>query len=102
MMVENGTFVLEYQDVPCLTLTCFETQSKEIAFIEGVCSNPKVDQFTRPIFTDFIFDHAFKYLKDKGFKRAIIFTDKDRLAERYSAIGMVKTCNNLTSLMRAL
>jgi hypothetical protein len=102
MMISDGTFVLEYEDKPVMTLTAFKTQSKEIAYFEGYCRCPKLDTLVSNQLGVILWNHGYKYLKDNGFKRAIALTDKLALRNRYLELGMDWNLSNLYSLGKVL
>lgn len=102
MMTEEGTFVLEYEGKPILTLSVLMTQSKEIAYFEGYCAKPGIEKQLRNDLGEILFEHAYEFLRNRGFKRVIIFTDKPSLVHRYEELGMVKNMNGLYAMGRVL
>lgn len=102
MMTEEGTFVLELDDEPVMTLSVLMTQSKEIAFFEGYCSKPGLDKEIRNSLGKMLWAYGYEFLKDRGYKRVIAYTDKDALAERYQNLGMRPNVSGLHSLGRVL
>lgn len=102
MMCEDGTFILELGTEPVMTLSVLLTQSKEISYFEGYCAKPGLSKENSNDCGNILWDHCYKYLRDKGYKRVIIFTDKDSLARRYMDLGMTKAVGGLTSLAREL
>lgn len=102
MMVEDGTFVLECEDMPVLTLTALYTQSKKVAFLEGYCAKPKLDPSLRNLLGEILWSHAISYLKNLGFLRVNILTDKEALVRRYQKLGMHLQLSGLHSLGREI
>jgi|SRR6478735_2608065 len=102
MMIENGTFILENDHQPVMTLTAFMTQSKEVSYIEGYCAKPGLDSALRRTLGEMIWEHCFQFLRSNGFKRALAFTDKPELVNRYKKFGMIKNMDGLSSLGREL
>lgn len=102
MMISDGTFVLELDDRPVMTLTAFKTQSKEIAYFEGYCRSPDLDRSLSQELGHFLWNHGYQYFKDQGFKRVIAMTDKVALKNRYIELGMDLNLSGLYSLGRVL
>jgi hypothetical protein len=102
MMCEDGTFVVEYDGILIMTLTALMTQSKEIAYIEGYCAKPGLDKKLRREIGEILWNYGFNFLKAKGYKRAIAFTDKPALVKRYKDFGMHENISGLMSLGREL
>lgn len=102
MMIKDGTFVVEYDEIPVMTLTAFKTQSKEISYLEGFCRSPKLDPAESKRLGSLLWNVAFQYLKDEGFKRVICFANKESLKNRYIELGMHETLGGLTALGREL
>ena len=88
MMVEDGTFVVEVGGCPVMTMTVFTTQSKEISYFEGYCSEPGLEKKFRNTIGKSLWEHCYTYLRDRGYKRVLIFTEKHKLVKRYEELGM--------------
>lgn len=102
MMVEDGTFVVEYQGERVMTVTALKTQSQEVAYLEGFCVKPQTDKKLSHEFSNILFDHACRYLKKAGYKRALIMTNKHRIMDRYIDLGMRRTLSGVFTLVREL
>jgi hypothetical protein len=102
MMIENGTFVTEYEGKIIMTLTVLVTQSLEIAYFEGYCAKPGLDKALRREFGKTLWEYGYEFLKLNGYKRVIAFTDKPVLVERYKELGMEENTKGLVSLGRVL
>ncbi len=102
MMVEEGTFVLEKDDKPVMTLTVLMTQTREISYFEGYCKSPELPKRMSNELGKILWQHGFQYLKERGFKRVIILTDKDALSDRYERLGMSKNMSGIHALGRVL
>lgn len=100
MMVEDGTFVLEYSGEPVMTLTAFRTQSLEVCYFEGYCAKPGLDRKLRNHLGKILWNHCYSYLKKNGAKRVTAFTEKKRLAQRYEDLGMMPTLKGLYALTK--
>ena len=99
MMVENGTFIYEYDGIPVMSLTVFITQSS-IGYIEGYISNPEIDPSYKKICGPDLWNHCFKWAQDNGVKHLLTYTNKFPLVKRYESFGMTKAIDNLTGLFR--
>jgi hypothetical protein len=101
MMIEDGTFILESDNVPALSLTVFKTQSKEMAYLEGFIKNPV---FKRSLEKEAaaLWEHCFQYAKNCGYKRLVCYCLVDKLVEKYKRFGMIQTTSNLNSFVRVL
>jgi hypothetical protein len=102
MMVTNGTFVLEHDNKPIMTLTAFVTQSKEISYLEGFCAKPGVSKEITRECGPMLWEYAFEFLRHNGRKRVVILTNKEGLAKRYKELGMEENMKELISLGRVL
>jgi hypothetical protein len=102
MMIEDGTIVMEHDGKPVMTLTILITLSNEIAYFEGYCAKPGIDKQLSNRCGKSLFEYGYEFLKLNGFKRAIIFTDKPALVERYKELGMDVNMKDLVSLGRVL
>jgi hypothetical protein len=101
-MISDGTFIMEINKTPALCLTTFLTQSKEVAYIAGFVKNPKFKDINLEPEGKLLWDHCFKFAKDKGYKRVICFSVVSKLADKYERFGMRKTYNNLNSFVKEL
>lgn len=90
VMIENGSFLLELDNVPALALTILLTQSKELAFIEGFIKNPIFKKSLEP-YSQILWNHCLDYAKNLGYKRVLVLSDKEKLFSKYEHYGMIKT-----------
>lgn len=102
MMTPEGTFVLDLNGMPVMTLSVLMTQTKEISYFEGYCAKPSLEKRLSNALGKLLWNHGYNYLRDRGYKRVIAFTDKTKLAERYEDLGMNQNMQGLTSLGRIL
>lgn len=102
MMIEDGTFVLEMNGEPIITLTAFKTQSKQISFLEGFCSKPGLDKKLRNELSRGLWRHVLNYLKEDGFKRVMIMAHREALAKRYQELGMQMGLHSVQTLGREI
>ncbi len=101
MMIPDGTFILEKNKVPALSLTVFLTQSKEIAYLEGFIKNPEFkESLEKEAHT--LWQHCFDYAKFYGYTRVICYCMQEKLKQKYVRLGMTLSGNNLTSFVRSL
>jgi len=102
MMTEDGTFVLELDGDPVMTLSCLKTQTKEISYFEGYCARPGLPKAVRNAIGRVLWEHGYQYLRNSGFKRVLIFTNKEALASRYERLGMNRNMSGVYALGRVL
>lgn len=102
MMTEDGTFVLEYDGAPIMTLSVLLTQSPEVSYFEGFCSKPGLDKKISHHAGQILWDYCYQFLVLNGFNRVIILTNKESLISRYKELGMTEYVKGLTSLGRKL
>jgi hypothetical protein len=103
MMVEDGTFVLEYDGEPIMSLTVFLTQSRELSYIEGYICRPGVSKEVSHEGGQMLWNHAYWWATTAGSKRVLCYTNKEKLVERYQDLGMTKSpVNQLSCLYREL
>lgn len=102
MMINDGSFILELNGVPALSLTVFLTQSKEISFIEGFIKNPEFRNTNLEEYGKILWNHCFNYAKDSGYNRIICYCLENKLIDKYKRFGMEQSASNLTSFVRIL
>lgn len=102
MMIEDGTFILELFGKAAMTLTVFKTQSKEMSYFEGYCKHPLIPKIISNEISKVLWEHCLNYLRDNGYKRVLIFTDKPALVNRYQKLGMIENIGGITALGRLL
>ncbi len=103
MMPEESTFILEWDGVAIAALTALETNTKGISYLEGYIGNPmKGLASIRRELAPMLWNHAFKYLKDKGFERVLCVTSHEKLVTRYEQLGMTKLSSGYTALAKEL
>jgi hypothetical protein len=91
MMLSDGSFILELNKVPAMSLTVLLTQSKEISYIEGFIKNPLFKDINLESYGKILWNHCFEYAKSRGYKRAICFSMEEKLFNKYERFGMTKT-----------
>jgi len=103
MMPEESSFVLEWDGNPIAALTALETNTKSISYIEGFIGNPKPEfKSIRKELAPLLWNHAFNYLKNKGFERTICYAGNEKLIQRYEQFGMTALSSGYTALAREL
>lgn len=102
MMIPNGSFILELDSVPALSLTVFLTQSKEMAYIEGFIKNPLFKGVSLEEQGSALWQECFNYAKNRGYNRVLCLCQEPSLFSKYERFGMRKTANNLSSFVREL
>lgn len=103
MMSEHGTFILEHNNEPFMSLTVFKTQTN-IGYIEGyICDiTREISIEKRREYGQNIWNHCYQWAKENGIQYLVTYTDKEALVNRYEKLGMTKVMNNLTSLSKDL
>lgn len=102
MMVEDGTFVVEVDQAPVMSLTCFLTQSKQIAYFEGYVAKPGISKKLSNECGRELWNHCFDYARERGYSNVICYTYREKLAKRYEELGMQRSTSGLHSLVRSL
>jgi hypothetical protein len=103
MMIEDGTFVVEKEEKPAMTLTVYKTQSKQVSYLEGYCVRPDISKKESNEMGNLLWEHCFDYLRRQGFKRVSGFTFYyPSLIRRYREFGMKVQTMNLVSMGREL
>ncbi len=103
MMPEESTFVLEWDGVAIAALTALETNTKGISYLEGYIGNPLPELHAiRRELAPQLWNHAFRYLKEKGFERVICLAGHERLVARYEQLGMTALSGAYTALSKEL
>lgn len=100
MMVEDGTFVLELNGTPALSLTVLGTQSKQIAYVEGYIKNPDFMNVSLEEYGSLLWNYCFEYAKKQGYARVFCYCLVDKLGEKYARYGMSKTAEHLSAFVR--
>lgn len=102
MMIENGTFILELNEIPTLCLTVLLTQSKEMAYLFAFIKNPTFNGQNLEEYGRVLWDYCAKFAKDLGYKRVICFAGTNKLKDKYEKFGMKQTMTGLSSLVKEL
>lgn len=102
MLPLDSTFILEYEGTPILSMCVYFTNTKEIAYSENLIGNPNFKGPKRRELVPVLFKYVENFAKDKGYKRFICFSYKDKLKKRYKNLGYKPTVNNLTSFVKEL
>lgn len=100
-MMGYGTFVLELDYCPALSLTVFLTQSKQVAYIEGFIKNP---EFKQSLETEgqTLWNHCFEWAKARGAKNVFCYCKQPKLEKKYERFGMTKVDSDLSAFVREL
>ena len=98
MMVEDGTFVVEWDGKPVMTLTAFMTQSLEISHLAALCSKPGTSKEIRSECISALMHHCVNYLIKNRRRRFVMFADKAKLVKRYQELGLSIGESGLTVL----
>lgn len=101
LLVEDGTFVVEIENMPILSWTVFKTQSKELCYLECFIKNPKMT-VSLETYGQLLFDHCANYARDCGFKRMVGLTHIPQLTKKCERFGMVRTLDNVSILNKEL
>lgn len=99
-MIEDGTFVLEIDGVPGMSLTVFLTQSKSVAYLEGYIAALGLFPEDRKQGGRVLWNHCYQFAKDRGYSNLFIYAGHPKLVERYEDLGMTRSLSGLTALHR--
>lgn len=102
MLIENGTFILELNDMPALCITVFLTQSKDMAYIANFIKNPIFFQNNLEDYGKKLWNHCFNWAYEQGYSRVLCFSDNPKLSVKYEKFGMKPTLTNLTGFLKVL
>lgn len=100
MLVEDGTFILEIDNVPALCLTVLLTQSRHMAYLFSFIKNPIFKENLEE-YGQQLWNYCFEYAKSKGYSRVLCFSDNKKLSEKYIRFGMSKTAD-VSAFLRIL
>lgn len=101
MMIPDGTFVLEMNGEPIMSLTAFLTLSS-IGYLEGYIAQPGLEKWLSNSGGRMLWDHCFEFLRQGNCKTVICYCDEESLVKRYEELGMTKVLDNVTCLAREL
>lgn len=102
MMIEDGTFVLEALGVPAITVTVYLTQSKQIAYIEGLIKNPLLKHIDLEPQTSLLMEYICDYARERGYTNLFAYCKVDKLKEKYKRYGLTQVLDNLSAFSRRL
>jgi hypothetical protein len=102
LMPKETTFILELDGKPVMTLALFITNSFGMAYIENFVAAPDFKSSVRKKASKVLFDHILNFAKKLGYHRVCMFAYNDKLANRYTELGMNKTLNNVTTFAKEL
>lgn len=101
LMIEDGTFILELNQIPALCLTVLKTQSKEICYLFGYVKNPKFHGSLEE-YGQALWNHCFDYAKNAGYKRIMCIAQISQLKHKYERFGMTRTLDGVSTFAREL
>lgn len=87
-MPEETTFVIEEDGILVASLGYLMTNT-EIAIIQNVIGNPKVNRTYRKLLVNKLFDFLYEHAKQNGFNLLIGFTFHEKLAKRYKDLNWI-------------
>jgi hypothetical protein len=100
MMIEYGTFILEIDGAPSMSLTVLLTQSKEISFLEGFIAKPGIEKNLRQEASQCLVNHCYSFAHFKGYKNILCYSKVEKLSKRYESLGMTRSQSGLTGFYR--
>jgi hypothetical protein len=101
-LMTNGSFILEINKVPALTLTVLKTQTKELSYLASFMKNPEFKKTSLETYGQILWNHCFDYARACGYKRIICLAEVEQLKSKYERFGMKKTSNNIATFYREL
>lgn len=99
MMTSDSTFILEFDNKPVASITLYLTNCKEVAYVENLIRDP---EFHNRDAINGLIGHMEKFAKEKGCKRLVVLSNKDKLNKKYESIGYFTTCYNMSCLVKEL
>jgi hypothetical protein len=98
----DSTFILEVDKEPIVSLSVILTNTSGMCILENFIADPLKKGSMRKECSSVITNYALTFAMGMGYKRAVCFSYKDKLKQRYKDLGMKPTINNLTSFVREL
>ena len=85
MMLKDSTFIIEDNDKPVASVTVYLTNCKEVALMENLIKDP---EFKEEGAIQSLFKHVEDFTKSLGYKRIIMFSNKEKLNDKYETFGI--------------
>jgi hypothetical protein len=101
MFTQDSSFVVMDDDKPMVAVNLYLTNSKAICYIDGLIGNPIYKQ-ERKKALNFLKPFVDSFVKSKGYKYILAFSEHPNLDTRYRELGFVKTKHNVGSFFREL
>lgn len=102
MLIEDGTFILELNQVPALSQTVLLPQSKVVAYLEYMIKNPIFKKQNleeiMPLFRDYLENYA----KERGYQYFLTYGNHEKLNEKYKRLGFIPSLQNLTAFYKRI
>lgn len=101
MLPEDTTFIVERKNEPWLCVTVFTTNSGT-AWIENLIANPGMKKTERKMAIGLLQEFLEGWCREKGFKRMLCMSHKEKLSERYQELGYRKTLSSVETFIKIL
>jgi hypothetical protein len=102
MLPEDTTYIMEYNDVPILSVCLYLTNCNEFCDADCFIGNPEFAGEVRQIGAIKIVEFLEHSAKRLGYKKIRAFAYKDKLKEYYPNLGFKKTVDNVASFVKEL
>ena len=101
-IIPETTYIIEHQNQPIATLCLFLMNCKGGAMVENLLSDLSVDKGIRKEAVNLLFNHVEKVAKEKGYNTLVLFSNVDKLKERYTDLGYKETMSNVSTFAKEL
>jgi len=101
MMPIDSTFVLDLGGLPIVSLTVFHTNSM-VAWVDNFIAHPKLNFRERERVMNEAWEWVQQYVKDKGYKRMLCFSDKQSKVRLYERYGFITTLSNVVTMTKEI
>ena len=101
MMPLDSTFVLDFMGKPLVSMTVFHTNSM-CAWMDNLIAHPKLNFSERARLMDEAWELVQQYVKDKGYKRMLCFSDKQSKVRLYERYGFVPTLSGVVTMTKEI
>lgn len=99
MMPLDSTFVLDFNGSPLVSITVFLTNSI-CAWVDNFIAHPGINFSERSRLTDLAWESVQQYVKDRGYKRMLCFSDKQSKVRLYERYGFQPTLSGVVTMTK--
>lgn len=103
MLPVDSTFMLDNNYDSWLCVTVYLTNSREIAWVDNLVSNPKIssDQ-DRAAAVELLQSYLESWCRGRGYTKLFCMSETPKLGKRYQELGYIPTASGITTFIKKI